>query len=59
MTELEEDGVYACGTARKDRKGFPDQLKKVNLKNRYTNKIMKNIEYYYHLLSNTYTEENP
>ena len=36
MTELEEDGVYACGTARKDRKGFPEQLKKVNLKNRYT-----------------------
>ena len=35
MTELEEDGVYACGTARKDRKGFPEQLK-VNLKNRYT-----------------------
>ena len=36
MTELEEDGVYACGTARKDRKGSPEQLKKVNLKNRYT-----------------------
>ena len=36
MIELEEDGVYACGTARKDRKGFPEQLKKVNLKNRYT-----------------------
>ena len=35
MTELEEDGVYVCGTARKDRKGFPEQLKKVNLKNRY------------------------
>ena len=41
MTELEEDGMYVCGTARKDRRGFPDQLKKVNLKNRYTNKIMK------------------
>ena len=39
MTELEEDGVYACGTARKDRKGFPDELKKVNLKNRYRNKM--------------------
>ena len=34
MTEL-EDGAYTCGTARKDRKGFPEQLK-VNLKNRYT-----------------------
>ena len=33
MTELEKDGVYACGTARRDRRGFPDQLKKVNLKN--------------------------
>ena len=27
MTELEEDGVYACGTVRKDRKGFPEHLK--------------------------------
>ena len=34
MSELEEDGVYACGTARKDRRGFPDQLKQVKLKNR-------------------------
>ena len=40
MTELEEDGLYACGTARKDRRGFPEQLKKVNLKSRY--KIMHN-----------------
>ena len=39
MTELEVDGVYACGTARKDRKGFPDELKKVNLKNRYRIKM--------------------
>lgn len=31
MTELEENGVYACGTARKDCKGFPDQLKRVNI----------------------------
>ena len=22
ITELEENGVYACGTARKDRRGF-------------------------------------
>ena len=40
VTELEEDGLYACGTARKDRRGFPEQLKKVNLKSRY--KIMHN-----------------
>ena len=40
MTELEENGVHVCGTARKDHRGFPDQLKRVNLKNRYT-KIIK------------------
>ena len=32
MTELEDYGVYACGTATKDRRGFPDQLKRHNLK---------------------------
>ena len=35
MTELVEDGVYACGTVRKDHRGFLEQLK-VKLKNRYT-----------------------
>ena len=34
LEDLEKDKIYACGTARKDRKGFPDLLKKVNLKNR-------------------------
>lgn len=31
LEDLEKDQIYACGTARKDRKGFPDELK---LKNR-------------------------
>lgn len=34
LEDLEKDNIYACGTARKDRKGFPPQLKKPNLKNR-------------------------
>ena len=32
--DLEKDGVYACGTARKDCWGFPEELKRVNLKKR-------------------------
>ena len=35
MTELYNNGIYSCGTARKDRKGFPTELQKVNLKDRY------------------------
>ena len=34
LQDLVEDGIFACGTARKDRKGFPDELKRVKLKNR-------------------------
>ena len=34
LEDLEQDQIYACGTARKDRKGFPDLLKKPNLKDR-------------------------
>ena len=34
LEDLEEDKIYGCGTARKDRKGFPTQLKKPRLKNR-------------------------
>ena len=33
FTDL-EDGVYACGTARKDHQGFLEELKRVNLKER-------------------------
>ena len=34
LEDLNKDNTYACGTVRKDRKGFPPQLKKPNLKNR-------------------------
>ena len=34
LEDLENNQIYSCGTARKDRKGSPDQLKKPNLKNR-------------------------
>ena len=33
LTDL-EDRVYACGTARKDCRGFSEELKRVNLKER-------------------------
>ena len=39
LEDLEEDGIYACGTARKDRKGFPVDLKNPGLKNRYANLV--------------------
>ena len=32
--DLVEDNIYSCGTARKDRRGFPPSLKNVKLKNR-------------------------
>ena len=34
LADLEEDGIYACGTARKDRRGFPPSLKQVKFKQR-------------------------
>ena len=34
LSDLVEDGIYACGTARQDRKGFPDALKKIKFSNR-------------------------
>ena len=34
LEDLLSDGIYACGTARKDRKGFPPTLKAVKLHNR-------------------------
>ena len=33
LEDLLEDGIYGCGTARRDRKGFPPALKKAALKN--------------------------
>ena len=32
--DLEEVGLYACGTARSDRSGFPPSLKKIELDNK-------------------------
>ena len=34
LEDLEKDGIYGCGTARKDRKEFPTVLKKPALKTR-------------------------
>ena len=34
LAGLVEDGIYSCGTARKDRRGFPEQLKEVKLSKR-------------------------
>ena len=34
LRDLAEDDIYACGTARKDRRGFPPTLKTAKLKNR-------------------------
>ena len=34
LEDLEEVGLYACGTARTDRKGFPPELKKPKLSDR-------------------------
>ena len=35
LQDLLADDIYSCGTARKDRKGFPAELKQVKLPNRY------------------------
>ena len=37
LEQLEEEGIYSCGTARKDRKGFPPALNAHGLKERYDN----------------------
>ena len=35
LQDLLEDGILACGTDRKDHKGFPSALKQAKLKNQY------------------------
>ena len=34
LADLERDGIYGCGTARKDRREFPTALKNLKLKER-------------------------
>ena len=34
LRDLAAHNIYACGTARKDRRGFPQALKTAKLKNR-------------------------
>ena len=34
ICDLEEVGIYGCGTARKDRRGFPEDLKSAKFKTR-------------------------
>ncbi len=34
LDDLYQSGLYGCGTARSNRKGFPSILKKTKLKNR-------------------------
>ena len=34
LEDMLEVGLYGCGTARKDRRGFPEELKNIKLKNR-------------------------
>ena len=34
LVDLEENGIYGCGTTRKDQRGFPPALKKPSLPNR-------------------------
>ena len=36
LEDLRDDGIYACGTARTDRVGFPEALKRPKLTNRYS-----------------------
>ena len=50
LEDLEKDNIYACGTARKYRKGFPPQLNKPNLKNRcvYISYVWKCVYIYVH-----------
>ena len=34
LSDLEKSGIYGCGTARKDRRGFPEKLKRAKFKNK-------------------------
>ena len=40
LADLEKNGIYSCGTARKDRRGFLVALKKPSLPNRCYNGLV-------------------
>ena len=42
LNDLVQNRIFACGTARSNRRGFADALKKLKLANRYVN-LMINI----------------
>ena len=42
LQDLLADDIYSCGTARKDRKGFPPALKQVKLPNSYGQPLLLN-----------------
>ena len=55
LVDLEKEGVYACGTARKDRRGFPTALKKPSLPNRLVNGSIDRIcIWVYHTYTHTH-----
>ena len=42
VSDLLAEGIYSCGTSRKDRRGYPEGLKTVKLSNRQE-KICNNL----------------
>ena len=49
MRNLADDNIYACGTARKDRRGFPPSLKTAKLKNRSVTIVCVHVCMYMHV----------
>ena len=49
MRDLADDNIYACGTARKDRRGFPPSLKTAKLKNRSVTIVCVHVCMYMHV----------
>ena len=52
--DLLQDGIYACGTVRSNRRGFPQDLKgKQILRNRYTHSTYTHTPPYIHITLHT------
>ena len=49
LNDLVLDNIYACGTARSNRKGFPDALKNVKFPNRYPQTAAYGRHAYYYM----------